>query len=418
MFFSHISKAAVAATALLSTLSNGLPAGIMSKVRRDDGLKFDFGGTKVRGVNLGGWLVLEPWITPSIFEATPDDVVDEWTFGKVLGYGEAQSRLEKHWSSWITEGDFEEMKGYGINFVRIPIGYWSVTPLDGDSYVQGAYPYLGQALEWANNHGIKVMIDLHGAPGSQNGFDNSGRRGGIGWTQGDTVTQTHAALNKIRDDHASHPAVAAIELVNEPMGPSLDMDTVRQFYMDGWGDLKDSHVAITFHDAFEGVTSWNNWGSGMWSLLLDTHHYEVFDSGSLQLGISEHVGTACGFGSQMATNNKWTIAGEWSGAMTDCAQWLNGRGVGARYDGTYNNNGQGSSYIGSCDGKYSGTVAGLGQADYQNIKTFVSAQINAFEKADGWIFWCWKNEAAPEWHFQNLTRAGAVPQPLDSASGC
>ena len=23
---------------------------------------------KIRGVNLGGWLVLEPWITPSIFE--------------------------------------------------------------------------------------------------------------------------------------------------------------------------------------------------------------------------------------------------------------------------------------------------------------------------------------------------------------
>ena len=53
------------------------------------------------------------------------------------------------------------------------------------------------------------------------------------------------------------------------------MDTVRQFYMDGWGDLENSNVAITFHDAFEGVNSWNDWGSGMWNLLLDTHHYEV-----------------------------------------------------------------------------------------------------------------------------------------------
>ena len=24
---------------------------------------------KIRGVNLGGWLVMEPWITPKIFEA-------------------------------------------------------------------------------------------------------------------------------------------------------------------------------------------------------------------------------------------------------------------------------------------------------------------------------------------------------------
>ncbi len=33
------------------------------------------------------------------------------------------------------------------------------------------------------------MIDLHGAPGSQNGFDNSGRRGEVEWytTEGDTT---------------------------------------------------------------------------------------------------------------------------------------------------------------------------------------------------------------------------------------
>lgn len=46
----------------------------MSPAKRD--LKFSFGQEKVRGVNLGGWLLLEPWITPSIFEATPENVVD------------------------------------------------------------------------------------------------------------------------------------------------------------------------------------------------------------------------------------------------------------------------------------------------------------------------------------------------------
>jgi len=71
----------------------------------------------------------------------------------------------------------------------------------------------------------------------------------------------------------------------------------------------------------------------------------------------------------------------------DCAQWLNGRGIGARYDGSYQVGSTGSSYIGNCDGKYSGTVAGLGEADRNNIQNFISAQISAFEKADGWIFW-------------------------------
>lgn len=50
----------------------------------------------------------------------------------------------------------------GLNHVRIPIGYWSVIPRDGDPYVQGAYDKLGEALDWANGAGLKVMIDLHG----------------------------------------------------------------------------------------------------------------------------------------------------------------------------------------------------------------------------------------------------------------
>ena len=30
------------------------------------------GGEKVRGVNLGGWLVIEGWIKPSLFDGIPN----------------------------------------------------------------------------------------------------------------------------------------------------------------------------------------------------------------------------------------------------------------------------------------------------------------------------------------------------------
>ncbi len=189
-----------------------------------------------------------------------------------LGKAEMESRMQKHWSSWITEADFGEMASYGINFVRIPIGYWSVTPLPGDPYVQGAYEYLAKAIGWAESNNIMVMIDLHGAPGSQNGFDNSGRRGPIDWMQGNTVQQTLKALQKIKRDHASSPAVAAIELVNEPMGPDLDMGTISQFYYNGWGDMKNAGVCVTIHDAFQGPDYWNGWGAGLWDVMVDTHH--------------------------------------------------------------------------------------------------------------------------------------------------
>lgn len=398
-----------AAIGLLAMSTNASP---LEAIRRQgsgyEAPRFNYNGEKVRGVNTGGWFVLEPWITPSIFEG--NDAVDEYTLAGAMGKDAAQAMLQKHWNTWFTQDDFNQMAAAGLNYVRIPIGWWSVLPQDGSPYIAGAYEKLGEALDWAGGAGLKVMIDLHGAPLSQNGFDNSGRRGPVDWTQGDSVDYTLRVLNKIRDDHASHPAVAAIELLNEPLGPALNMDTIRQFYMNGWGNLKGSGVAVTFHDAFEGVTSWNNWGGGMWNLLLDTHHYEIFDNSAVKMSIDDHVKTACGFGDQMASTGKWTIAGEWTGALTDCAKWLNGKGKGARYDGSF----EGSSYVGSCEGKSTGTVANLSQTDKDNIRRFIEAQLDGFEKASGWVFWTWKTEGAPEWDMQQLLANGVFPKPVTS----
>jgi glucan 1,3-beta-glucosidase len=133
-----------------------------SPSKRDDPLKFAYGSEKVRGVNLGGWFVLEPWITPSLFDAVGGGAVDEWTFCSVLGANEAHNRLSNHWNTFITQADFGAIAGAGLNHVRIPIGYWSVIPTDGEPFVQGAYDKLGEALDWASGAGLKVMIDLHG----------------------------------------------------------------------------------------------------------------------------------------------------------------------------------------------------------------------------------------------------------------
>ena len=398
-----------AAIGLLAMSTNASP--LETVKRQTSGYKapsFDFGGQKVRGVNTGGWFVLEPWITPSIFQG--NSAVDEYTLADAMGRDAAKSMLQNHWNTWYTQDDFKQMAAAGLNLVRIPIGWWSVLPQDGMPYISGAYDKLGEALDWAQGAGLKVMIDLHGAPRSQNGFDNSGKRGSVGWTQDDSVDYTKKVLNKIRDDHASHPAVAAIELLNEPMGPSLNMDTVRQFYMDGWGNLKDSGVAVTFHDAFEGVTSWGSWGSGMWNLLLDTHHYETVDTSAVARSVDDHVKTACDFGKQMASTGKWTIAGEWTGALTDCTKWLNGKDKGARYDGTF----EGSSHVGSCDGKYTGTVANLSADDKNNMRRYIEAQLDGFEMANGWIFWTWKTESSPEWDMKALLANDVFPQPLTS----
>ena len=93
---------------------------------------FPYGSEKVRGVNLGGWLVLEvrrnittpyapgpddnpqPWITPSLFDDTGNDaIVDEWTFCQYQSKSVATSKLRAHWDSWITEQDFSDIAAAG-----------------------------------------------------------------------------------------------------------------------------------------------------------------------------------------------------------------------------------------------------------------------------------------------------------------
>jgi glucan 1,3-beta-glucosidase len=61
---------------LFPSFGSSAPVGL----KRAKNSNSNIGDETIRGVNLGGWFVLEPWITPSIFEATSDDVVDGTLF--------------------------------------------------------------------------------------------------------------------------------------------------------------------------------------------------------------------------------------------------------------------------------------------------------------------------------------------------
>lgn len=75
---------------------------------------FPYGSEKVRGVNIGGWLVLEPWITPSMFDATGNSaIVDEWTFCQLQSRSTAQAALQSHWNSFYSAADFAAIAAAG-----------------------------------------------------------------------------------------------------------------------------------------------------------------------------------------------------------------------------------------------------------------------------------------------------------------
>jgi hypothetical protein len=60
---------------------------------------------------------------------------------------------------------------FRLNHVRIPIGYWAYDVGPSEPYISGQHNYLLKAIAWAATYNLKVIVDLHGAPGSQNGYE-------------------------------------------------------------------------------------------------------------------------------------------------------------------------------------------------------------------------------------------------------
>lgn len=291
----------------------------------------------------------------------------------------------------MTYQDFKKIKDAGFNMVRIPIGYWAYDTF-GAPYVDGAKVYIDAAIDWSRGLGLKIVIDLHGAPGSQNGYDNSGQRLSVPqWQTGDTVKQTLQVLKTISDQYAQpkyQDVIIGIQLLNEPAMylENISEDITRQFYRDGFGQVRDtSDTTVILHDGFIRPNEWNGFltpsDNNAQNVALDHHEYQIFTPDLIQLKPSQHAHKVCDLADAYSGADKWTFVGEWTGAMTDCAKYLNGLGRGARYDGTFG----GVAYQGDC--AFANDVGKWSQTNKDDTRKYIETQISAFEaRTQGWIF--------------------------------
>lgn len=186
--------------------------------------------------------------------------------GDVGGFSENQRRRIQH------STDTNWMYGYELEYTCNANAFsdWAYQKSDNDPYIQGAASYMDKAIAWARQTQLKVWIDLHGAPGSQNGFDNSGHLTKTPtWLQGDTTKRTLSVIEQIANKYAKdhyRDVIAAIQLLNEPLPDKLSgTDAVVQFSKDGYGQVRDvsSDMPVVVHDAFQEGTFWNGvLGSG------------------------------------------------------------------------------------------------------------------------------------------------------------
>ncbi len=167
--------------------------------------------SSLKGINLGGWLVAERWMTPDLFAGVHND--GEIALVRELGRDEAMRRLAAHRGSFITKKDFMWIRQHGFDVVRLPVGYWLFE--ETTDFIDGEV-YLRKAFQWAQECELKVILDFHGLQGSQNGLDHSGRVGPINMYWPWNRRKALQTLRYMCQTYGNEPSLIALEVINEP----------------------------------------------------------------------------------------------------------------------------------------------------------------------------------------------------------
>ena len=297
----------------------------------------------------------------------------------------------------------------GISHIRIPVGYWfwqvdSDDPfpqpiLDSNDVHSGLF-YFKRMLVWMDELGLAANIDLHGAPGSQNGFDNSGRAGGAHWVEWGQVDRTKEIIRLISktirqwvDEGAfSGSTIHTFCVLNEPAGWYDDIwnacywdyypatyAIIREFF--------DSGTNINIQQAFKDGSEFDNLMTepDFHNVAVDMHTYQCFGDywNSVHVdtaaGRGVHFDVSCAYAMDVSSRYHLTFSGEWS--LGNAGPW----------------NWNDPEYV-------------------EFLRLWFLSQIDAYEyseKGYGWYFWSGKIEGGySEWNYLHLLETGVAPSNL------
>ncbi|KAM0750613.1 glycoside hydrolase [Meredithblackwellia eburnea MCA 4105] len=136
----------------------------------------------IRGVNVGGWLLIEPWMYPSRWVGMGGQwgpfndggncttrVESEWALGnKIQNQSALNVVVQTHYDSWFNQTHVDTLAYLGLNTVRIPLGFWVVEALVNrttEFYAQGGMDFLVSRLAMLAEQNISVILDHHALPG-------------------------------------------------------------------------------------------------------------------------------------------------------------------------------------------------------------------------------------------------------------
>lgn len=355
----------------------------------------------IKGVNLGNWLVLEKWMSPGLFAGTTAE--DEYYLPTQLPKEVYEARIKTHRAEYITERDFTRIKAMGMNTVRIPVPYFIFG--DREPFI-GCVEELDRAFNWAERYGLKILIDLHTAPDSQNGFDNGGISGVCKWAQEpEEVEFELTVLERLAQRYGNREGLWGIEVINEPITeetwdamrvqeryPAVDpvkaegtkpctLAFIRQFYLDAYDRMRKylpEEKYVVIHDAFI-LKSWKDFmrEDKFKNVVLDTHQYLMI----AEIRGCEH--TVEGYVKYIQENYEADIREMEEYFPVICGEWclFNSLAVGRDTKG-------GQSVLNGQEGM---SEENMSDEDKKKIyRALADAQLKAWQAGSGYFYWSYK----------------------------
>jgi aryl-phospho-beta-D-glucosidase BglC (GH1 family) len=178
----------------------------------------------VKGINLGNWLVPEGYMFKFKQALAPKEI--EGVVESLVGPEQAALFWREFRDVYVGEDDIRFIKAAGFNTVRVPL-HWRlfVAPGEGgeDRFEGPGWVLLDRLVQWCRNAGLRVIIDMHAAPGGQTGVNHDDGTGFpltfyIPRYRELTVALWRALAAHYRDD----PTVLGYDLLNEPISPYSD----------------------------------------------------------------------------------------------------------------------------------------------------------------------------------------------------
>ncbi|MBN1269637.1 MAG: cellulase family glycosylhydrolase [Kiritimatiellae bacterium] len=172
----------------------------------------------LKGCNLGNWLLLEMWMLDL------REIQDQHQFEAILaerfGAAKKDHLMEVYRENWIRARDFEVIRRFGFNTVRLPFNCGLLED-EGRPFElkPDAFKWLDRAIEMAKEHKLYVILDLHGVPGGQSLDHTTGQAGRNRlWTDPQAQERTVWLWKQIAARYRDSATVAAYDVINEPFG--------------------------------------------------------------------------------------------------------------------------------------------------------------------------------------------------------